>query len=77
MEKRNKQTAYKQAYNEKAYARLAITIPKAQKEAVEAHAKAQGESVNGLVNALLRADMGLSEAEWKRPEAEEGAEENA
>lgn len=76
MEKRNRQTAYKQAYNEKAYARLAITIPKAREEAVKAHAKSKGESVNGLVNALLRADMGLSDADWKRTEAEEGAEVN-
>jgi len=71
MEKRNKQTAYKQAYNERAYARLAITIPKAREEAVKAHAKSKGVSVNGLVNTLLRADMGLSEEEWKHAEAEE------
>lgn len=50
------------------YERLNITIPKGQKQAVEAHAKSKGESVNGLVNGLLRADMGLSEAEWKRAE---------
>ncbi len=48
------------------YERLNITIPKGQKQAVEAHAKSKGESVNGLVNSLLRADMGLSEAEWKK-----------
>lgn len=58
-------TSVKQRYNEKAYARLAITIPKGQKQAVEAHAASKGESVNGLVNALLREDMGLSEGEWK------------
>lgn len=58
-------TDYKRAYNEKNYARLNITIPIAQKQAVEAHAASKGESVNGLVNALLRADMGLSEGEWK------------
>jgi len=61
-----KATAYKQKFNEKAYDRLAITIPKGQKQAVEAHAKTKGESVNGLVNGLLRADMGLTEDEWKR-----------
>ena len=53
-------------YNEKAYDRLAVTIPKGRKQAVEAHAREHGESVNGLVNALLRADMGLSEDEWRR-----------
>ena len=59
-------TASKRAYNEKAYARLAITIPKSQKQAVEAHAQSKGRSVNGLVNELLRADMGLSEDDWKK-----------
>ena len=46
---------------------LKIRLPKGQKQAVEAHAKAKGESVNGLVNALLREVMGLSEDEWKSP----------
>ena len=66
-----KQTAWTRAYNEKAYARLAITIPKAQKQAVEAHAQSKGRSVNGLVNDLLRADMGLSETEWKKQTMDE------
>ncbi|MBQ8953202.1 MAG: hypothetical protein IJ048_03725 [Clostridia bacterium] len=61
-------------YNEKAYDRLAVTIPKGRKAAVEAHAQRKGESVNGLVNALLLADMGLSEAEWKKGEAEAEAD---
>lgn len=60
-----KQTEWTRAYNEKSYDRLAITIPKGQKTAVEAFAREQGQSVNGLVNALLRAAMGLSEEEWK------------
>ena len=58
-------SAVKNRYNMKAYDRLAVTIPKGRKQAVEAHAREKGESVNGLVNALLRADMGLSEDEWK------------
>lgn len=76
MEKRNKQTAYKQAYNERSYARLAITIPKGRKATVEALAKERGESVNGFINGLIRDAMRLTEAEWKRDEAEgaEGAE---
>ena len=67
-----KQTIWTRKYNEKAYARLAITIPKSQKQAVETHAQSQGKSVNGLVNELLREHMGLSESEWKKsPEAED------
>ena len=60
-----KQTEWTRAYNEKAYARLAITVPIAQAENIKAHAKAKDLSINGLVNELLRADMGLSVEEWK------------
>lgn len=56
------------AYAKKAYDSLRIIVPKGRKAAVEAHAKSKGESVNGLVNALLRADMGLTEDEWKKTE---------
>lgn len=55
----------KNRYNAKAYDRIQIVVPKGQKAAVEAHASSKGESVNGLVNTLLRQDMGLTEAEWK------------
>lgn len=59
-------TRAKNKYNAANYDNLRIVIPKGQKQAVEAHAKTKGESVNGLVNGLLRADMGLTEDEWKR-----------
>lgn len=59
-------TDYKRERNAALYDRLNIVIPKGLKGAVEAHAKRKGESVNGLVNELLRADMGLSEDEWKQ-----------
>lgn len=57
--------AVKNRYAAKAYDNLRIVVPKGLKEAIEAHAKSKGESINGLVNALLRADMGLSVEEWK------------
>ena len=61
----------KDRYNAKAYDEFKIRVPKGQKQAVEAHAESKGESVNGLVNALLRADMGLSEREWKQAAADD------
>ena len=64
-------SAVKNRYNLKAYDRLAVTIPKGRKQAVEAFARERGESVNGLVNALLRAEMGVSETEWKGIAGEE------
>lgn len=66
MAKTKTSSAVKQRYNEKAYDRLAITIPKGRKADVEAYAKAHGESINGLVNSFLRNALEMSEEEWKR-----------
>lgn len=52
-------------YVKENYARLNIKVPKAQEAAVKAHAESKGQSVNGLVNELLRIDMGISTEEWK------------
>lgn len=58
-------------YNASKYDSLRIVIPKGQKEAVDAHARSKGLSTNGLVNELLRADLGVSEEDWKaRPVSE-------
>lgn len=62
--------AAKNRYAAKAYDNLRIIVPKGIKQAIEEHAKCKGESINGLVNALLRADMGMTEEEWKRSEEE-------
>lgn len=56
------------------YDRLNIKIPKGLKQAVEAHAQSKGSSINGLVNDLLRADMGYSEGAWKKGSAEDNGE---
>ena len=64
-------TEYKRERNAALYDRLNIMIPKGQKQAVEAHAKKVGQTVNGLVNKLLREDMGQTEAQWKNPQSEE------
>ena len=67
-------TNYKREFSEKNYDRLAITIPKGQKQAVEAHASGKGQSVNGYVNGLIRADMGLTEDEWKGGKPEKSSD---
>ena len=54
-------TASKRAYNEKAYDRLAITVPKGRKAAIEAAAAALGESINQYTQKALLARMGLTE----------------
>lgn len=47
------------------YDKIIAKVPKGRKATVQTLAKAQGESVNGLVNRLLRAAAGLTEEEWK------------
>lgn len=62
-------SAVKQRYNEKAYDRLAITIPKGQKATVQAAAEREGESINTYTNKALLARMGL--VEWPEAKGEE------
>lgn len=62
-------TNYKREFSAKNYDRLAITIPKGKKSAVEEHAKSENLSVNGLVNELLREKLGQTKDEW-RPETD-------
>lgn len=44
---------------------IKVRIPKGRKATVEALAAERGQSVNGLINELLRAAAGLTEDEWK------------
>lgn len=57
--------ASKNKWNAKAYDRINLTVPKGRKATIEARANEQGESVNGYINGLIRADVKLSEDEWK------------
>lgn len=58
-------------YTARAYDRIQVVVPKGRKAAIEARAQSGGDSVNGYINRLLRADMGLTEEEWKKPEKED------
>ena len=61
MAKTKTSSAVKNRYNQKAYDRLAITIPKGHKATVESAAAQEGDSVNGFTNKALLARMGLEE----------------
>lgn len=63
--------ASKNKWNAKAYDRINLLVPKGRKATLEARANEKGESVNGYINGLIRADVGLSEDEWKNGEKEE------
>ena len=44
--------------NKKPFDRLNITVPKGELDKIKAYAESKGESVNGLVNRLLKQEMG-------------------
>lgn len=45
-------------YIARVYDRINLTIPKGQKEVVQAHAEASGESVNAFINRAIKETMG-------------------
>lgn len=55
-------------YMKNNYDSLLVRIPKGRKEALEEYAKANGESVNGLINKLIRETLGIAEKDWKKAE---------
>ncbi len=63
-------TRAKNRYNAANYDSLRIVVPKGRKAEVEAFAKERDESVNGLVNNLLRNAMGKTEEDWKKSAGE-------
>lgn len=65
-------TRAKNKYNANNYDSLRIVVPKGRKAEIEAFAIEQEESVNGLVNKLLRQAMGKSEEAWKHTADESG-----
>ena len=44
-------------YNDKAYDRINIAIPKGEKDKIKAHAESVGESVNGFVKRAINETM--------------------
>lgn len=46
-------SAVKDKWNAKAYDEIKIRVPKGEKEAIQAHASALGESVNSFINRAI------------------------
>ena len=59
MNKRKTKTsaAVKNRYNEKAYDRIALVVPKGSKDKIKEHAEQRGESLNGFVNRAITETM--------------------
>lgn len=50
-------SAVKNRYNEKAYDRINLTVPKGDKERIKAAADKRGESVNAFIQRAIKAEM--------------------
>lgn len=44
-------------YMAKAYDRISLIVPKGQKDLIQAHAEAQGESTNAFINRAISETM--------------------
>lgn len=62
-------TVVKDRWNAKAYDQVAVRVPKGRKADIEAYARENGKSINGLINDYLKQALGMTEEEWKRREA--------
>ena len=61
----------KDRWNRQNYEEVKVRLPRGRKADITAHAQSKGLSVNGLVGKLLRADLNMTEEEWRRkPDAE-------
>lgn len=49
--------AVKNKWNDKAYDRINLTVPKGEKDAIQDHAKKQGESTNAFINRAIKETM--------------------
>lgn len=49
--------AVKNRYNDKAYDRIALVVPKGEKDRIKAAAEKNGESLNSLINRVLFAEV--------------------
>ena len=54
----------KDRYNAKAYDEIKVRVPKGRKAEIEAAVQAEGVSVNGLINRLLREYLQKSVEAW-------------
>ena len=54
------------------YDEIKIRVPKGRKADLEAYAKERGESINAVMNGLIRAALAMTEETWKQ--TDEGGE---
>ena len=60
----------KNRWNEKAYDRMNVMVPKGRKRDIAVYAQGHEQSVNGLVNDAVRQYIGMDETQWKAKEGD-------
>ena len=50
-------SAVKDRYNAKTYDEIKVRVPKGEKDLIQAHAEARGESTNGFINRAISETM--------------------
>ena len=50
-------SAVKDRYNAKTYDEIKVRVPKGEKDLIQAHAEAHGESTNGFINRAISEIM--------------------
>lgn len=66
-----KQTEWSRAYNEKAYDRLYIVVPKGQKAKIQAQAKRCGLSLNEYIKKMIDFNLLAEEDDAEQPARQE------
>ena len=56
-------------YKKKVYDPICILVPKGRRNDIANYVSENGESINGLINKLLQAELGMSTEEWKKRES--------
>ncbi len=53
------------AHMKEFYERVTMIVPRGQKKTIEMRAKEIGTGLSGYLNMLVKADLGVSDDEWK------------
>ena len=56
-------SAVKDRYNAKTYDEIKVRVPKGEKDLIQAHAEAHGESTNGFINRAISETMERDKAD--------------
>lgn len=59
----NAATRAKNKYNAENYERIALSVPKGEKDKIKAHAESMGESVNGFINRAIENQIEMDKRE--------------